>query len=163
MRRKQNKLLYKIWWICKIWIFIVLGDALLFWTFDLDLFREYGVENMSAIAAVFIGTKYLIGFISFWYIVIMAGVGLVYMDQWEQEFVKQLFPIRNRVIKWFYVPELIYIIFLAVCICDFLWTGILAMLCYTVANYLSAIWFNNAYNANQPRLEEWRRRREWLE
>ena len=160
MKRKKNKLLYKIWWICKISIFIVLGDVLLFWTFDLDLFRDHGIENMSAVIAVFIGGKYFVAFLSFWYIIITAGVGLVCMDQWEQEFVKRLFPIKNRVIKWFYAPELMYIIFLLIFIHDFLWTGILAMLCYSVANYLSAICFNNAYNANQPRFEEWRRHRD---
>lgn len=36
-------------------------------------------------------------------------------------------------------------------IVDLLWTGVLAMLCYSVVNYLSAIWFNNSYNAYQPR------------
>lgn len=154
MKRRQNKLLYKIWWICKISILIVLGDVLLFWTFDLDLFQEHGIENMSAIAAAFLGLKYIICFTSFWYVVIMAGVGLVCMDQWEQEFEKKLFPIKNYVIRWFYVPELMYIIFLVMCVYDFLWTGILAMLCYTVANYLSAVWFNNASNANQPRIHD---------
>lgn len=65
MKRRQNKLLYKIWWICMISIFIVLGDVLLFWTFDLDLFQEHEIENMSVIAAVFLGLKYIICFISF--------------------------------------------------------------------------------------------------
>lgn len=132
-------------------IFIILGDVLLFRTFDIAMFQDHGIENMSAVAAVFIGSKVVICLFSFWYVVIMAGVGLVCMDQWEQEFVRKLFPIKNRIIKWFYVPELIYLMFLAMCIQDLLWTGVLAMLCYSVANYLSAIWFNNSYNAYQPR------------
>lgn len=150
-RDKHNLLINKIWWICMNSIFIILGDVLLFRTFDIALFQDHGIENMSGVAAVFIGSKVVICLFSFWYVVIMAGVGLVCMDQWEQEFVRKLFPIKNRIIKWFYVPELIYLMFLAMCIQDLLWTGVLAMLCYSVANYLSAIWFNNSYNAYQPR------------
>ena len=147
--KKQYLLLNKIWWICKNSFFIILGDFLLFRTFDLVLSQDHGIENMSAVAAVLIGSKLILGLFSFWYFVIMAGVGLVCMDQWEHDFEKKLFPIKNRIINWFYVPELIYLVFLVICIYDFLWMGVLAMLCYTVANYLSAIWFNNSYNAYQ--------------
>lgn len=154
MKLKKGRLFSKLWWIGKITIFIVLGDALLFRTFDLELVQDHGIENMSAIAGVLIGSKVLIVFISFWYVVIMAGVGLVCMDQWKQEFVKSLFPIKNRIIKWFYVPELIYLIFMIMFLYEMLWIGILAMLCYTAANYLSAVWFNNAYNAYQPQISD---------
>lgn len=152
MKEKKNAIFGKLWWIGKISIFIVLGDALLFRTLDIALVQAHDLENMSAIAAVFLGLKFFVVFFSFWYVVIMAGVGLVCMDQSEGEFVKRLFPIKNRIIKWFYVPELIYVIFLIMFLYDKLWIGILAMFCYTAANYLSAVWFTNAYNAYQPRI-----------
>ena len=151
MKQSKKSFFQKIAWIAMVFLFIVLGDVLLFYTFDLSLWRDSDIENMSGVAAIYMGSKVVISLFSFWYLVIMSGIGLVCMDQWKQKFVMKLFPIKNHVIKCFFAPALVYIIFLLLFVHDFLLTGVFAMLCYMVANYLSAIWFDNAYSAYRLR------------
>lgn len=152
--KKNNVFLCKIWWICKISILIVLGDALLFWTYNLSLQRGSDVENLSGVIGIYLLSKYIISFFSFYYIVMMAGIGLVCMHQWNHKLEKSLFPLKNKFIMGLCIPGLLYVVFLVIFVHDSLWTGIFAMLCYLAANYFSAIWFNNAYNAYQSQNQE---------
>lgn len=154
MKEIRNVWLKIAWWLFIV-ITLIVGIHALFLCLGSEISngtRGMSKENLSAALsgayAVYLGARVPLAVFAFYYVLVLGGLGLMYMRKGVM-YTTKLLPIRHKMLYIFAVPGLVYLCAFLIYLFHFSWYGLLCMGCFFIANYFSVVWLNNVYMAYQ--------------